>query len=433
MKRVTKGAGSAAHFDSMVGEAAVSQRRRLITRTALAGTVAAALVFTACSSDSKGSSAVAATTPPTTAAPATTSAPVATEAPTTTEAPAPASPEVDRLKTIPPLIDAMVAAASSGDVKATQEAYEQYDAGWNGIEVYVNIRSQSMYLKLEADLQGDIEDSLTSDAPDLAKVKDWATELGARFADAIAVSENGPALSPLVDDVTTLRIIRADLRLATAALGDGDVAKAKDHYMKFKENFDSTAEAMLGDIDADAEKAAEEAVDAAADAFANASTSLDDLKAAVGKATSTYNFGVSLLNASARAADDGRTGVTTNDLIHLGQLYDVQIQLMKSMKAWTAGDYETAGALADTAINTVYVRVQARLAQANGADVALTKLLGAYKDLAAAAGDAKAVGDANKAAINGAKVAMHALMGQFWTDPKVQTYLDSLPEADPLT
>jgi hypothetical protein len=28
---------------------------------------------------------------------------------------------------------------------------------------------------------------------------------------------------------------------------------------------------------------------------------------------------------------------------------------------------------------------------------------------------------------------MHALMGQFWTDPKVQTYLDSLPEADPLT
>ncbi|MEY2444938.1 MAG: hypothetical protein QOE00_1518, partial [Ilumatobacteraceae bacterium] len=107
-------------------------------RSGVAAAVAIALTCAACSSDSKGSSAQAATTPPTAvAAPA----PTTTEAATTTAAPAPKSPEVDLLSEVAPTIDALTAALAKGDLKASQDALEQYDAMWNGVEVYTNIRS----------------------------------------------------------------------------------------------------------------------------------------------------------------------------------------------------------------------------------------------------------------------------------------------------
>ena len=59
----------------------------------------------------------------------------------------------------------LTAALAKGDLQASKDALELYDAMWNGIEVYVNMRSLSMYLKLEADLQGDLEDGLGGDAP----------------------------------------------------------------------------------------------------------------------------------------------------------------------------------------------------------------------------------------------------------------------------
>jgi hypothetical protein len=404
--------------------------RRMRVRSGLAGAVAVALLCAACSSDTKGSSAEAATTPPTTVA-AVAAAPT-TAAPMTTEAAAQASPEADRVAAVRPTIDALTAALAAGDLQASKDALEQYDALWNGIEVYVNIRSLSMYLKLEADLQGDLEDGLGGDTPpDFAALKAKSVELAARFDDAIALSKAGPALDSLVDDVTTLRMIRAGLRLATSALSDGDTAKAKEQFAKFKEGFDSTAEGMLGERDAVYEKATEAAVDAAADLFANASTSVDDLSKAVAKVTSNYNFGVSLWSAAARNVDRSKTEVTDVDLLRLGLLHDLRIQLTKSMNAWTAGDFERAGAVAATAGTTVFDRVKPGLA-AKGADTALFKLIDTYTKIAGAAGDAKEVGDANTAAIRGVSVAEQALLGQFWADPKIQDYLGGLPEIDPL-
>jgi hypothetical protein len=397
-------------------------------RSGLAGAVAVALMLGACSSDSKGSTADAATTPPTTVA----AAAATTAAPTTTEAPAPASPEADLVATVRPTIDVLIAALGKADLQASKDALEMYDATWNGIEVYVNMRSVSMYLKLEADLQGDLEDGLGGDAPpDFPALKAKAEELAARYDDAIQMSKDGLPLNPLVDDVTTLRVIRADLRLTTSALSDGDVAKAKDHYTKFKAGFDSTAEGMLGERDAVNEKETETAVDAAADLFANAATSADDLSKAVAKVTSTYNFGVSLWNAAARNADATKTEVTEADLWHLGQLHDVRIQLIKSMNAWTAGNFERAGSVASVAGTTAFVRVQPALA-VKGADAALKKLIDTYTALAGAAGDAKEVGDANLAAVRGVAVAEQVLLGQFWNQDIVQSYLDTLPEIDPL-
>ena len=404
--------------------------RTMRVRAGLAGAVAVALMCTACSSDSKGSSAAAATTPPTTAA-AAAPAPT-TAAPTTTEAPAPKSNEADLVATPRPFIDQLTAALDAKDLAAAKDALEAYDAAWNGIEVYVNVRSLSMYLKLEADLQvGGLEDGLAADAPDFAALKAMSEELAARYDDAIQMSKDGIPLNPLFDDVATLRIIRADLRITTSALGDGNVDKAKDHYAKFKEGFDSTVEPMLAARDFNNEHDTEAAVDAAAEGFANAATSVDDLTKLVSKVTSNYNFGVSLWNAAARNADELKTAVTSADLLRLGQLHDVRIQLIKSMNAWTAGDFERAGSVAVVAGTTAFDRVKPALA-AKGADAALKKLIDTYTDLAGKAGDAKEVGDANLAAVRGVAVAEQVLVGQFWTDPKVQAYLDARPEVDPL-
>ena len=402
--------------------------RRTRVRSGVAGAVAVALMCAACSSDSKGSSAEAATTPSTTVA--STSAPT-TVAPTTTEAPAPKSPEVELLSEVTPTIDALTAALAKGDLQASKDALEQYDAMWNGVEVYTNIRSVSMYLKLEADLQGDLADGLGSDAPDFAALKAKSEELATRFADTIAMSKAGAPLNPLVDDVTTLRIIRRGLRLATSALTDGNVAKAKEQYAKFKEGWTSTAEGMLGERDAANEKDTDTAVEAASAAFDNPATSADDLSKLVAKVTSNYNYGVSLWNAAARNADDTKTEVTSADLIHLSQLHDVRIQLIKSMNAWTAGKYERAGSVAAVAGTTAFVRVQPALA-AKGADAALKKLIDTYTALAGAAGDAKAVGDANLAAVRGVAVAEQVVLGQFWGDKAVQDWIAGLPEVDPL-
>jgi hypothetical protein len=396
----------------------------------MAGAVAAALLLSACSSDSKGGAAQAATTP-------TTAAPVAaptTAAPATTEAPAPAadSPEAERVAAVRPSIDALIAALDKGDLAASQAALEEYDLGWNGIEVYVNMRSLGMYLKLEADLQADLEEGLSSDAPDFAALKAAAEELAARYDDAIETSEHGAPLDPLVDDVTTLRMIRADLRATTFALDRGDVAAAKEHFLKFKESFEATAEGMLGERNAANEVETEELVDSTAALF-ESSTNVEELTDAVSKVTSKYNFGVSLWNAAARAADDSRTEVTTNDLVHLGQLEDVKILTQKSINAWNAGDFERAKSISDSVVNTLWPRLQNTLATRNGADVALKRLIDAYGELAGAAGDAKEVGDAATAVINGATVAEHALIGPFWSQDKVQSYLESLPEAEPLT
>ena len=405
--------------------------RRMRGRAGFAGAVAVALICTACSSDSKGSSAEAATTPPTTVAAAAVAA-TTTAAPTTTEAPAPKSPEADLVAEVRPTIDVLTAALAKGDLKASKDALEQYDAMWNGVEVYVNIRSLSMYLKLEADLQGDLEDGITGDAPpDFAALKAKSEELGARYDDAIKLSQNGAPLNPLVDDVTTLRIIRRGLRLATSALTDGDVAKAKDQFAKFTDGYNTTANDMLAERNAKNATDTKAAIDAAVAGFGNAATSADDLSKLVAKVTSNYNYGVSLWNAAARNADATKTEVTSADLIHLTQLHDVRIQLIKSMNAWTAGNYERAGSVAAVAGTTAFARVQPALA-AKGADAALKKLIDTYTTLSGAAGDAKEVGDANTAAVRGVAVAEQVLLGQFWSDKAVQDWIAGLPAVDPL-
>ncbi|MEI7925849.1 MAG: hypothetical protein WCI61_06650, partial [Chloroflexota bacterium] len=147
---------------------------------------------------------------PTASAPAATVAAVA-------PASASANPiEVDHVKSAKPKIDALVAELKKNDLPASLAAYEQYDALWNGVEVYVNFRSRELYGALETDLQAKIADGLAAKTPNLAAVVPNAEALARKYDEAIALVQKGPALSPLFDDLATLRLVRSDLRIVTA-------------------------------------------------------------------------------------------------------------------------------------------------------------------------------------------------------------------------
>ena len=64
--------------------------------------------------------------------------------------------EVSSIKGVRPTLVNTVAALKKGDVASAKAAFEAYDSGWNGIEVYINTRSKELYNELELHLQADI-------------------------------------------------------------------------------------------------------------------------------------------------------------------------------------------------------------------------------------------------------------------------------------
>ena len=53
--------------------------------------------------------------------------------------------EVSSIKAIRPTLAATITALQQRDIARAKAAFEAYDSGWNGIEVYVNTRSKDMY------------------------------------------------------------------------------------------------------------------------------------------------------------------------------------------------------------------------------------------------------------------------------------------------
>src|SRR6267154_2104441 len=61
--------------------------------------------------------------------------------------------EISSIKAIRPTLVDTIAALQQRDVARAKAAFEAYDSGWNGIEVYVNTRSKDMYRLLELEFQ----------------------------------------------------------------------------------------------------------------------------------------------------------------------------------------------------------------------------------------------------------------------------------------
>jgi hypothetical protein len=147
--------------------------------------------------------------------------------------------EVTSLTAVRGALARTVAALEKGDVKAARAAFDEYDAGWNGVEVYINTRDKAMYSELETNYQAKIAAGLKDAAPDTAAVLSNARAMLAKYDEALSAVKKGAALSPLYDEVARLRIVRAYLRAVTPAVKGGDFARASASFGEFNERWDS--------------------------------------------------------------------------------------------------------------------------------------------------------------------------------------------------
>ena len=147
--------------------------------------------------------------------------------------------EVTSIKAVRPNLVKTIAALEKQDAKAAKAAFDDYDSGWNGIEVYVNVRSAEMYAELEKNYQVRIGDGLKAASPDTAKLLPDAKAMLAKYDELIAMVEKGAPLNRLYDDVARLRIVRAHLREVNPALKAGDIAKARKSFGAFNDQWDN--------------------------------------------------------------------------------------------------------------------------------------------------------------------------------------------------
>ena len=78
--------------------------------------------------------------------------------------------EITSIKAVRPTLVNTIAALQAGDVARAKNAFEAYDSAWNGIEVYVNVRSKAMYQTLEHEYQVRITKALETPNPNIASL-----------------------------------------------------------------------------------------------------------------------------------------------------------------------------------------------------------------------------------------------------------------------
>jgi hypothetical protein len=306
-------------------------------------------------------------------------------------------------------------ALQKSDIPAAQSAFEAYNGEWNGVEVYVNVRSRALYGEIETHYEADIAKALEAPNPDPAQILPLLTGMVTQYDEAIKLSDSGPALSPLFEDVATIRIVRAPLRTVSPALKAGSLAKAQAGFAAFKSRWPEVQPLFQ----ARSPEAAQETVTALAQADAAMSAATVNPATAgpqVDALSERFNYGLNLVNTAARNADLTRTTFSDQDLQTAAVLGATAQELKDSLTAWESGDYVGSSDRAVRAAGPRLERVTSTLQAKGGADAPLQKALEAYRTVAAQPGDAAAVRAANKAAIEAVAVAQQAVVGQFWTD-----------------
>jgi high-affinity iron transporter len=141
--------------------------------------------------------------------------------------------EVSSIKAVRPLLVETLSAIRDGDVARAKQSFEAYDSAWNGIEVYINVRSKALYEVLELDLQAKITKALDASDPDLGQLGLDAQTMLAKYDEVIDLVSNAPALNEIYDDLARLRIVRTYLRDVNPALKAGNLAKARKSFEAF--------------------------------------------------------------------------------------------------------------------------------------------------------------------------------------------------------
>ena len=147
--------------------------------------------------------------------------------------------EVTSIKAVRPTLVNTSAALQARDVARAKVAFEAYDSAWNGIEVYVNVRSKPMYEVLEHDFQPRITKALDAPNPNVAPLLADVQAMLAKFDETVALIAPMPPLNSFYDEVARLRIVRAHLREVPPALKVGNFAKARKSFQAFDDTWDS--------------------------------------------------------------------------------------------------------------------------------------------------------------------------------------------------
>ncbi|HEY3080794.1 MAG TPA: hypothetical protein VGM69_12940 [Chloroflexota bacterium] len=363
--------------------------------------------------------ACAASVPPTAAPtrPAPAASPAATALAVASQAGPANRKEVEYVRSPRRHLVALVDALKKNDPTAARSAIESYDAAWNGVEVYVNVRSRELYNGIEVQGQQQIEKLLETPQPNAAEILPIAEDMLAKYDQAIELSEAGPPLSPLFDDVTALRVARAELRKVGPALRANNPAEARTAYEAFEGRWRDVQE-LIKLRSPGAHREIEDANKKAGGAVRAAQPNPTEAGPLVDALIERYNYGLSLVNAAARGADLARIAHTPDDIRAGATLGRMEAELRTSLPLWEAGRYPAAGEHASRAANELFDAAAAPL-KAKSADVNLKKALDAYLAMADRAGDQARARAANRAAVEAVAVAQQSLIGQFWAEPKL--------------
>ena len=147
--------------------------------------------------------------------------------------------EITSIKAVRPTLVNTIAALEVPAIGRAKATFEAYDSAWNGIEVYVNVRSKEMYQTLEHEFQPRIAKGLEASHPNIPALLADVKAMLAKYDEMVALITPMPPLNPLYDDVARLRIVRAHLREVPPALKVGNFAKARHSFQAFDDNWDS--------------------------------------------------------------------------------------------------------------------------------------------------------------------------------------------------
>ena len=147
--------------------------------------------------------------------------------------------EVSSIRAVRPTLVKTITALEKQDAAGAKTAFDAFDSGWNGIEVYINTRSTDMYNELERNYEARIAEGLKAPKPDTARLLPDAKAMLAKYDEMISMVEKAAPLNRLYDDVAHLRIVRAHLREVNPALKAGNIAKARKSFGDFDDTWDN--------------------------------------------------------------------------------------------------------------------------------------------------------------------------------------------------
>jgi tetratricopeptide (TPR) repeat protein len=210
--------------------------------------------------------------------------------------------EISAVKAARPFLVDTIAAIQQGNLARAKEAFDAYDSAWNGIEVYINVRSRTLYQILELELQAKISKALDAPRPDMSALLLDAQMMLAKYDEAIDVVTRATPLNPIYDELARLRIVRAHLREVNPALKAGNIAKARKSFEAFNDQwFD--IEDFVRAQSLDAYVAIERGMLAVEDALLmTEKPAVDQVIALVSAVMTPYNAIVAEVQRQARAA-----------------------------------------------------------------------------------------------------------------------------------